>query len=253
MNNKQKYKILLNISIGSAILFLVLSFLSMFFYSGGSMINNPKNPLYSESNLSYSHIYNFFSDLGLYTSWSGYSNSISLVLFSYSLLFVAIELVAFYYAIHYILRKDKRLINISRLGFYVALISAICFVMVGLFPSDTMFSYHIFAVNLAFRSFLLVMFIYSYAIFKSSYISNYLALSYFSLFCLVGYYVYILLFGPALPAIPYSDPNFYNQLPSLENLSFHVVSQKFVVYGVIFSTLWQLVELGKQKYIDLID
>ena len=47
--------------------------------------------------------------------------------------------------------------------------------------------------------------------------------------------------------------NFYNQIPSLKNLSFHVVSQKFVVYGVIFSTLWQLVELSKQKYIDLID
>ena len=253
MNNKQKYKILLNISIGSAILFLVLSFSAMLFYSGGSMVNNPKNPLYNESNLSYSHIYNFFSDLGLHTSWSGDSNSISLILFSYSLLFVAIELVAFYWAFHYILKKDNNLINISRLGFFVALVSALGFIMVGLFPSDTMFNLHMFAVNLAFRAFLLVMLIYSYAIFKSSYISNYLALSYFLLFCLVGYYVYILLFGPSLPAIPYSDANFYNQLPSLGNLSFHVVSQKFVVYGVILSTLWQLVELNKKKYINLID
>ena len=105
MNNKQKYKILLNISIGSAILFLLLSFLSMFFYSGGSMINNPKNPLYNESILSYSHTYNFFSDLGLYTSWSGNTNSISLILFAYALFFVAVELVAFYYALHYILKK----------------------------------------------------------------------------------------------------------------------------------------------------
>ncbi len=253
MNNKQKYKILLNISIGSAILFLVLSFLAMLFYSGGSMVNNPKNPLYNESNLSYSHIYNFFSDLGLHTSWSGDSNSISLILFSYSLLFVAIELVAFYWAFHYIFKKDNNLINISRLGFFVALVSALGFIMVGLFPSDTMFNLHMFAVNLAFRAFLLVMLIYSYAIFKSSYISNYLALSYFLLFCLVGYYVYILLFGPSLPAIPYSDANFHDQLPSLDNLSFHVVSQKFVVYGVILSTLWQLVELNKKKYINLID
>ena len=172
MNNKQKYTILLNISIGSAILFLGLSFLAMFFYSGGSMINNPKNPLYNESILSYSHIYNFFSDLGLHNSWSGHSNSISLVLFAYSLFFVAVELVAFYYALHYILKKDKNLINISRLGFYITLVSALGFIMVGLFPSDTMFSYHMFAVNLAFRSFLLIMLIYSYAIFKSSYIET---------------------------------------------------------------------------------
>ena len=52
---------------------------------------------------------------------------------------------------------------------------------------------HMSSVNLAFRSFLIVMLIYSYAIFKSSYIENYLALSYLSLFFLVGYYVYILL------------------------------------------------------------
>ena len=45
MNNKQKYKILLNLSFISGILFLVLSSLAMFFYSGGSMINNPKNVL----------------------------------------------------------------------------------------------------------------------------------------------------------------------------------------------------------------
>jgi len=253
MNNKQKYKILLNISIISAILFLVLSFLAMFFYSGGTMINNPKNPLYNEDILSYSHTYNFFSDLGLHTSWSGDSNSTALILFAYSLFFVAVELLAFYWGFHYILKKDTNLINISRLGFCIALVSALGFIMVALFPSDTMFDLHIFAVNLAFRSFLLVMFLYSYAIFKSSYISNYLAISYFSLFCLVGYYVYILLFGPTLPSIPYSDPKFYSEIPSEINLSFHVVSQKFVVYGVIFSTLWQLVELSKQKYIDLID
>lgn len=253
MNNKQKYKILLNISIGSAILFLLLSFLAMFFYSGGSMINNPKNPLYNESILSYSHTYNFFSDLGLYTSWSGNTNSISLILFAYALFFVAVELVAFYYAFHYILRKNHKLTNISRLGFYIALISASGFIMVGLLPSDTMFSYHMFAVNLAFRSFLLVMLIYSYAIFKSSYIGNYLALSYLVLFCLVGYYVYILLFGPTLPSIPYSHPEFHSQIPDISNLSFHVVSQKLVVYGVIFSTLWQLIELSKKKYVDLID
>ena len=253
MNNKQKYTILLNISIGSAILFLGLSFLAMFFYSGGSMINNPKNPLYNESILSYSHIYNFFSDLGLHNSWSGHSNSISLVLFAYSLFFVAVELVAFYYALHYILKKDKNLINISRLGFYITLVSAMGFIMVGLFPSDTMFSYHMFAVNLAFRSFLLIMLIYSYAIFKSSYIENYLALSYFFLFCLVGYYVYILLYGPTLPSIPYSHSDFYSKIPTISNLSFHVVSQKLVVYGIIFSTLWQLIELSKKKYVDLID
>lgn len=253
MNNKQKYKILLNISLYSGLLFLILTSLSMYFYAGGSMINNPKNILYNQNTISYSHIYNFFSDLGLHHSWAGFPNTMSLILFSYSLLFVAIELIAFYYAFHYLLIKEKKLINLNKIGFILAVISAFGFILVGLFPSDTMFSYHMFAVNLAFRSFLLIMLIYSYIIFKSSYISNYLALSYFFLFCLVGYYVYILLLGPALPSIPYSDSSFYLYIPSEKDLSFHVVSQKFVVYGVIFSTLWQLFELRKKKYIDLID
>ena len=93
----------------------------------------------------------------------------------------------------------------------------------------------------------------AYAIFKSSHISNYLALSYFFLFCLVGYYVYILFFGPKLPTIPYSDSDFSTQIPSSSSLLFHVVSQKLVIYGIIFSTLWQLIELRKKKYVDLID
>ena len=253
MNNKQKYKILLNLSFISGILFLVLSSLAMFFYSGGSMINNPKNPMYDTSNNGYSHIYNFFSDLGLHTSWSSEPNSTSLILFSYALFFVAIELIAFYYAFHYLLKKNKNLIIVSNFGFFMALISAMGFIMVALFPSDTMFAYHMFAVNLAFQSFLLVMLIYSYAIFKSSYISNHLAISYFTLFCLVGYYVYLLLFGPKLPTIPYSNPEFYLNIPSEGHLLFHVVSQKFVIYGVIFCTLWQLIELSKKKYVNLIE
>ena len=152
-----------------------------------------------------------------------------------------------------LLIKEKKLINLSRIAFVLAIISAFGFILVGLFPSDTMFNYHMFAVNLAFRSFLLIMLIYSYAIFRSSYISNYLALSYFFLFCLVGYYVYILLQGPSLPSIPYSDSRFHFEIPTKSDLLFHVVSQKFVIYGIILSTLWQLFELRKKKYIDLID
>ena len=110
-----------------------------------------------------------------------------------------------------------------------------------------------FYITPSFISFLLVMLIYAYAIFKSSHISNYLALSYFFLFCLVGYYVYILFFGPRLPTIPYSDSDFSTQIPSSSSLLFHVVSQKLVIYGIIFSTLWQLIELRKKKYVDLID
>ena len=108
-----------------------------------------------------------------------------------------------------------------------------------------------FFVNLAFRSFLIVMFIYSYAIFKSSYLKNYLSLIYFLLFCLVLYYTFILVMFPLIDSDSLANGV---RLPrSIDDLRFHVVSQKFVVYGLSFSILWQLFQLKKQKYIDLVD
>ena len=54
-----------------------------------------------------------------------------------------------------------------------------------------------------------------------------------------------------LPPVPYGYDGFY--IPEQAHLWNHVVSQKFVVYGLSISILWQLFELKKQKYIHLID
>ena len=251
MNNKQKFQILLNISLFTCILFVSLSGLAMYFYPGGSMFNNPANPNYNSSLNYYSHSMNFFSDLGLYNSWSGNSNFLSNILFSYSLLFVGIGIVSFYFGLHFLLKKDKNLIIKSKIGIIVAFISASSFILVGFTPSDKFLTEHMLAVNLAFRSFLVVMLIYTYLIFKSNYIPNYFSLIYFILFLLVGYYVYILISGPSLPTVPYGHNDFF--VPTRESLLFHVLSQKFVIYGLSFSILCQILLLKKTKYIDLTD
>lgn len=251
MNNKQKYKILINISILGCFLFFLLSGIAMYFYAGGTMYNNPLNPNYNPSNNFYSASLNFFSDLGLHNAWSGKPNIISNILFSYSLLFVSISIITFYSAFHFILKRDSNLILISKVGIFLSCISAIGFILVGFTPSDQIHDAHMFSVNLAFRSFLLVMLIYCYAIFKSNFINNYISLVYGILFLLVGYYVYIIIAGPPLPSSPYGQANFY--IPEKADLLFHVVSQKFVVYGLIIGILWQLLELKKNKYIKLID
>ena len=85
----------------------------------------------------------------------------------------------------------------------------------------------------------------------ANYIENYLALIYFGLFCLVAYYVYILIAGPELVSVSYRHKDFF--IPTKQAVLFHVVSQKFVIYGLNFSILWQLIEFKKQKYIDLIE
>ena len=251
MNNKQKFQILLNISIYACILFISFSGFAMYFYPGGTMHNNPFNPNFDESLNLYSHSMNFFSDLGLYNSWSGEPNFLSNILFAYSLLFVSIGIISFYLAIHFLLKKDYNLILFSKIGIVIAIISATGFIMVGFTPSDRLLDYHMNAVNLAFRSFLVVMLVYTFLIFKSNYISNKLSLIYFILFCLVGYYVYILMAGPQLPAVSNSQEGFF--IPSKSALFFHVVSQKIVIYGLSFSILCQIFFLRKKEYIDIID
>tara|TARA_B100000427_G_scaffold234852_1_gene197811 strand:- start:74 stop:829 length:756 start_codon:yes stop_codon:yes gene_type:complete len=251
MNNKQKFQTLLSISIYACILFVTLSGLAMYFYPGGSMHNNPSNPNYNSELNTYSHSMNFFSDLGLYHSWSGEPNFLSNILFAYSLLFVGIGIISFYCGIYFLLKKDQHLILISKIGIIVAFISAIGFILVGFTPSDRLLSEHMFVVNLAFRSFLVVMLIYTYSIFRSSYISNYLSFIYFILFCLVSYYVYILMAGPPMPSVSYGQDGFF--IPNERDLLFHVVSQKIVIYGLSFSILCQILFLNKKEYIDLID
>ena len=253
MNNKQKFQTLLNIGLYSSLLFFILSGLSMYFYPGGTMHNNPANPLYDSIIKPYSHTMNFFSDLGLHSSWAEFPNSVSSILFSYSLFFVSIGIISFYSAIHFILKKDKNLILLSKISILISVLSAIGFIFVGFTPADILGKAHMFAVNLAFRSFLVVMFFYSYMIFRSNYLKNYLSFIYIILFCLVGYYVYIIIAGPPLPLVPYGHADFASQIPNESDLWFHVVSQKFVVYGLSFSILWQLLELRKQKYVNLID
>jgi hypothetical protein len=251
MNNKQKFQILLNISIFACILFIVLSGLAMYFYPGGTMFNNPYNPNYDSSIDSYSHSMNFFSDLGLYNSWSGKSNFLSNILFSYSLLFVSVGIISFYCSIYFILRKNKNLILMSKFGILVAIVSSIGFILVGFTPSDKLLTEHMFVVNLAFRSFLVVMLIYTYLIFRSTYIPNYLSFIYFILFCLVGYYVYILIAGPPMPSVSYGQNGFF--IPEEQALYFHVISQKIVIYGLSFSILCQIFFLRKKHYTDLIN
>ena len=190
MNNKQKFKMLLNISLCGSILFFILSALGMYFYPGGTMWHNPSNTNANILNY-YSHTLNFFSDLGLKISWGGYDNTTSANFFLLSLFSVAIGIVSFYSAFYFILRKDKKLILLSKIGLFTSIISAIGFICVGFTPADQMHSEHMFSVNVAFRSFLIVMLIYSYAIFKSSYVTNYLSLIYFILFYRLFFFSFI--------------------------------------------------------------
>ena len=251
MKNKDKFQILLKISFTSCILFLILTSLSMYFYPGGTMYNNFMSLNFDSSNNSYLHFMNFFSDLGLYRSWSGSVNFLSSILFSYSLLSVGIGIICYYFAIHFLLMKSKELIKFSKIGIFFAISSSIGFIFVGFTPSDLFLAEHMFFVNLAFRSFLIVMLIYTYLIFKSKYIPNYFSLIYFILFCLVFYYVYILISGPPLPAVALGNSDFFT--PNKEALFFHVISQKIVIYGLSFSILYQIILLKNKNYIDLIE
>ena len=92
MNNKQKFKILLNISLCGCILFFIFSALGMYFYPGGTMWHNDLNPDATIINY-YSHTLNFFSDLGKFST----KNLISMIFFTGSLSVTGITFSIYFY------------------------------------------------------------------------------------------------------------------------------------------------------------
>ena len=61
-------------------IFILLQIMGMIFYPGGTM--------HDDSTFTYSFSNNFFSDLGIYESYNGSPNYISMILFALSLIIV---------------------------------------------------------------------------------------------------------------------------------------------------------------------
>jgi len=191
-----------------SIQFIILTFIAMLFYQGGTF-NNPNIP-------GYSFFHNFFSDLGRVKAWSGKSNVISYVLFTIALTIFGISFLLYFITMPYFFVERKLEKYISIIGSILAIITGISVVGVAFTPYDVYPSAHFNFVRIAFLSLFLAMAIYTITTFinKEYPIQYKIIFLIFSL--IIGIYIIIMLS--------------YQNIGENEILMIQATSQKIVVY-----------------------
>ena len=191
-----------------SILFIILQFLGMLVYPGGTIHDIDTN--------GYSFTSNFFSDMGAYSARNGAPNYLSMILFSLSLMLVGVTFVFYYLVLPKIMGNNKINYILSWVGTFFAFCGSICLVGTGLTPTDLVFDAHVFFANNIFHSFLITAFCYSIVIFRSNVLDKRYAIGYALFFISIFLYVVILQFGPSVNT-------------GQSALVFQVVAQKMIV------------------------
>ena len=192
------------------LLFVILNFISMLVYPGGTIIEPDRK--------GYSFFYNFLSNLGEWTAKNGEDNTVSAYLFNSSMLILALSYFLFYVTFLRIQLKFNR-----------NKIILISFVLVAVFSADnSTFDIHVFFVKVAFRFLLIHCFIQLFIVFKSKLSKIMLVRS--SLFCIILLlFIIVMEYGP--------NPFLDNQ-----SLFIQVFSQKMIVISILIYFFVQLTE-----------
>lgn len=204
-------------------LFFLLNLVSILCYPGTTLID--------PSSRGYSFVYNFFSDLGrtqTFVNDAGltYNNFFSAVFFNNSLFICGIIFV-FYYLNVTSFFKGTRLYTLSVIASVFGMIGGVCFIGVGLTPSDFVHDAHVVITNWAFRFFTINAFLFSYLIIRSDHISNKFSIGYLLFAAFLFVYVFIVEIG-GMPA-----------KVSMDFLAYKVVWQKVIVLCFIVNSFFQ--------------
>ena len=202
-------------------LFVVLNFISMLIYPGGTIIEPEKK--------GYSFFYNFLSNLGESTAKNGEDNIVSAYLFNSSMLILAISYFLFYVSYLRIQLKFNRNKILNFFSLSTIIISLVSFVLVAVFSADnSTFDIHVFFVKVAFRLLLIHCFIQLFIVYKRNLSKKMLLSS--SIFCFV-----LLLFIIVME---------YGPNPFLDNRSLliQVSSQKMIVISILLYFFVQISE-----------
>lgn len=152
----------------SSLVFLALIFLAMVFYTGGTR----DNPTVS----GYSFWGNTLSDSGRFMAWSGAPNTVSMVIFSLSLIIYGIFYIPFYILVSESLTEGKLEKLSSKMGKNFGILFSICIIGIAFSPGDTLYILHIIFVFIGYPSALLNGVFFSIAFFKNKKFSNVYAL-----------------------------------------------------------------------------
>lgn len=185
-NNSWRQYVFLASMVG-CIQFVLLTFIAMLFYPGGTH-DDP-------TTTSYSFFSNFFSDLGLTVSPSGETNTVTFFLFILSLTLAGLAITLFFLACPALFKNTPGRIP-SQLGSIVGVFSGLSYTGIAFTPADLYLEWHGNFVLLAFNSFLLVVVLYTIAIFLNKEYPNRYAIIYLVFAVLLAAYLWLLFAGP---------------------------------------------------------
>ncbi len=177
--NLEKWKKIAAISeILGSVLFFLLIFIAMFFYTGGTM-DNPSIP-------GYSFWGNTISDLGRIISYNGGFNIISMVLFTIAIAALSILSIPLYIVFPKLF-STKRLESISaKIGSLLGLITCIGWIGIIFTPADILHDVHWLFAYLIYIAFFFSGVFYTISLFLNKKISKKYAII-FTLYCIIQF------------------------------------------------------------------
>jgi hypothetical protein len=168
--------------------FIILTTVAMFYYPGGTYTNH--------DTVGYSVWSHFFSDLGRRAAFSGASNTVSHILFVVALCFAALVLALAFAALPQLFIKVKPSRRLAVIGSIVGIISVISYIGIAASPWDLHETVHKLFVYIGFTAFLLVVALYSAAIFRNKFYPNIYAYTYLAFAVILALYLVLLFGGP---------------------------------------------------------
>jgi hypothetical protein len=188
--------------------FVVLTFIAMLTYGGGTRINPNSN--------GYSFFHNFFSDLGRTISYSGKSNNVSFLLFLFAVSFTGVSFMIFFLVIPTLFQNNDIERRLSFAVSITGISSSVMFIGIAFAPDNVFSEIHDILVVSAFSLAFLASIILVYLTYINENFSFLFSLGYMAfIFLILAYGTIGLLF-------------FDNY--TVEGMFIRATTQKIVVY-----------------------
>ena len=146
------------------VLFLILVFLAMIFYAGGTR----DNPAF----IGYSFWGNTISDSGRIIAWSGLLNTTSMVILSTALIVYAVFFIPFYIIVSKLFSEGKIEKYASKIGSILGVIFSLSYIGIAFTPADVLFTPHMIFVFLGYICAFVMSICFTIAFFKNKEFSN---------------------------------------------------------------------------------
>lgn len=211
------YKTVFQIVIAAILIFVLVTVIAMFTYTGGTY-DNP-------GNAGYSFFTNFFSDLGRTVSHSGKPNTTSMFLFTSALTITGAGLLLFFVAFTQFFKQPLWMRVLTILGSLFGIGAAVCFIGVAFTPSDIQIDAHVNFVTWAFELFPVAVLFYIFPLLRHADYPRIYAVNFIAFAVLLILYILLFFFGP--------------DQDTPEGLLIYATGQKIIVYASILSIGFQ--------------